>query len=171
MRPLVHDILMVSYTIAQAQHYVEVWRALTEHALFTETEETTEERFAAAMQELPAEDQAAVAQWSPSEWLGQITVENFTTYVDRMRNWVNTVPVFTIYVPVELPASELKDIAKLITESKGDDWLLEAKIDPNVMGGCAYILDDHYYDYSLHGRLTRHPEVMTEIFNSYEQGI
>lgn len=169
MQAVIRDILQGSHTIVQAQHYVEIWRTLTEQAVFSTDNRSLTEKFDEAKENLSLVDQLVVEQWSPADWLATITPENFPTFVERLREWVVTIPAFVVYVPVELPPNALRDLTQLLRDAKGEDWLLEIKIDPNVIGGCAFIVDDVYHDYSLHGRLQQQPEIISEILDVYDK--
>ena len=168
MKPIIQDILGVSRTIVEAEHFVELWRTATEQAIYRTEDTNRLERFRDVVATYAVADQEAIESWSPDAWLDQITVEDFPDYVSRLREWLKTVPVFTIYIPVALPKTELRALAQELRQIKGDEWLLETKVDPNVLGGCAFIVDDVYHDYSLHGRLRRQPEVIAAVFAAYE---
>ncbi len=169
MKLIIQDIIGVSISVLHAHHYLEVWRYLTEQAVFKNDNSSKEERFSQAMSRLSAEEKAVVAMWSPGEWLKDITDENFSTYVEGLREWINNVPLFTIYVPFELPREELVGFSEFLRSDNDKERLLEVKVDPNMIGGCAFIVDGVFYDYSLHGRLRRSPEIMSDIFNSYDE--
>ncbi len=167
MEAIYSDITKTSFTLTHVQHQVEVWRSLVESALFHEDDATPLERYAAAVSELPTTEQQLVAQWNPDQWLPTISTESFAHFLENLRVWAASVKTLVVYVPIELPELEVGLLAQTVRETYGPDSFVDVRIDPNVTGGCAFIVDEQYHDYSLHGQLKRHPEIMTEIFNTY----
>ena len=161
------DISHTSFTLTQLQHQVELWRELVETALFSNTSNTALERYQAAVARLPKTERQLVKQWDASQWLEKIDPETFTTYVERLREWAASVQAFVVYVPVELSELEEGILASAVRTQYDPESFVDVRIDPNVTGGCAFIHNEQYYDYSLHGELKRRPEVMSEIFNAY----
>ena len=161
------NISNTSFTLDQVHHQVEVWRSVVEAAIFQETKKPLAQRYHTAVAQLSAADRRLVEQWDETQWLEQITPETFTTYVERLRAWADSVPTLVVYVPVELPELEIGMLAAEVRAQLSGQHVLDMRIDPNVTGGCAFIHQEQYYDYSLHGRLMQQPKVLSEIFNAY----
>ena len=167
MEAICTDISKTSYTLTQVQHQVEVWRSVVETALFHETDETAQERYDAAVANLAKDEQEVAAQWDSTQWLPRITTETFSNYLEQLRAWAASVKTLVVYVPVELPGAEVSMLAQAVRSTYAEDSFIDVRIDPNVTGGCSFIVGEQYYDYSLHGQLKRYPEIMSEIFNAY----
>lgn len=161
------DIIKTSFTLTQVQHQVEVWRDLVETALFSSTAETSLDRYRAAVNQLPPEERRLVEQWDEKKWLERITTETFATYVEQLRGWATSVRTLIIYVPIELSELGVGLLASAVRSEYDPESFIDIRIDPNVTGGCAFIHEEQYYDYSLHGRLQKDPAVMSEILNAY----
>lgn len=161
------DITKTSFTLTQVQHQVEIWRDLVETALFSSTTETSLDRYRTAVNQLPPVERRLVEQWDETKWLERITTETFTTYVEQLRDWATSVRTLIIYVPVELPELEEGLLASAVRSEYDPESFIDVRIDPNVTGGCTFIHEEQYYDYSLHGRLKKDPAVMSEILNTY----
>ncbi len=59
------------------------------------------------------------------------------------------VPVLTILVPVELPEDKLSELGAWVRDQFKKQLILEVKINPGLIGGCALIWKGVYKDYSV----------------------
>ena len=170
MLSLKRNILRTSTTVDQAHYWLDVWQRVAEQAMFTADKSVTiSERYQEAILALEnAEEKKTLLDWD-KDWLSVVNPEEFPEYVAEMRAWLKHVPTFVLYVPALLDAAGVKMIHDWVIREMGEEWLMDLRVSANTLGGCAFITNERYYDYSLHGQLQRNPEVVRETLRSYEK--
>ena len=170
MDTLQTSLLASTYTVTALYHRIGVVQQLIEHVYYTagaDTSATLSERYQAAVAALPDADQRVVREWG-EDWLLAVdehTVHQFTT---ALREWVDTLPTMTIYVPVRLDETAAASIGTWCRAELADDMMMELLVDPAVVGGCAVIKEYTYHDLSLRTKLAAQPTVIPDIVGSYE---
>jgi len=73
--------------------------------------------------------------------------------VVEARKKIDSLEPLHLFLPKEIPDEELEKIANYLRESN-KNLLLEIKIEPELLGGCALSYKGVYKDYSLKTKLT-----------------
>ncbi len=169
MFSLKRNILESSTTADQAHHLLALWQEVMEQALYrADTAQTLLQRWRTAVADIENEgDREILEQWD-TEWLTTIVPEEFPDFASEMQHWLQRVPTFVVYVPVALDAAGVELLHRWVQQEMGEEWLLDLRVSANTLGGCAFIADEHWHDYSLHGQLQRQPEAVREALRSYE---
>jgi hypothetical protein len=112
------------------------------------------------------DDVLAVTAWG-DEAFSVFTSSNIRKYISALQKAVEVLPVMTLYIPVAFPETELADMATWCREQFAPQLLFNVRIDPKVAGGCAFVWNDTYHDFSFAAQSKKYPGVITEQLNTY----
>jgi hypothetical protein len=142
-------------------------RECAEVALFTDQSVDTAKAFQVALSNrAQKEDVVAMETWA-MEFVTSCTVNTLHTQLSVLQDAVDTLPVLTLYVPVLLPEVELATMAKWCREEVVQNVLFAIHVDAKVVGGCAFVWNDAYHDFSFTARSKKHPDLITQKLHSY----
>lgn len=77
------------------------------------------------------------------------TSENFNTLIDEIEKEFEKLPIVVMYVPISLPFDEIKKLGEWVRTNITANVLMDVKVDPEVVGGCAFVWNGVYHDFSL----------------------
>jgi F0F1-type ATP synthase delta subunit len=100
-------------------------------------------------------------------WLGSISGDTMRERIDAVRAQVDALPRLVLYVPTLLDAEGLDKIGSWLRTSFPETYLLDIEVDPQVIGGCAFIKNGQYVDYSFSARLRSQSNLIPEVIASY----
>ena len=78
-----------------------------------------------------------------------ITADNFRDVLVSVKEEEKNLPHLTLYVATILPPVEVEKLGKWAREHIAPGLFLDLEIDSNVVGGCAFVWNGIYHDYSL----------------------
>ncbi len=87
--------------------------------------------------------------------------------LDTVQEEVAGVPAITLYVPVRFNIMQVEQLGKWFRENVQPNILLSLRIDPRTTGGCAFIWNDEYHNYSLRYYIEKEREEIDKVFNKY----
>lgn len=87
------------------------------------------------------------------------------------RDEIDKIEVLTIVLPYELPAGSLKKIGREVKEINGSGILLDFKIDPKLIGGCALVYKGKMRDYSMKAALEEKSSQIRNNLNNFVAAI
>lgn len=96
-----------------------------------------------------------------------LTTTTFQKEISALHATVDTLPVMVLYVAVVLPEVELADMAHWCRRECAPALLFDIQIDPQVVGGCAFVWNDTYHDFSFRSQNLKHPGLITKRLNTY----
>lgn len=102
----------------------------------------------------------------PDESLTHITQESFQGVLDEINKAVAHAPEAVLYVPVELPAAEVQRLCEWFRKNVVSDVYLDMSVDGNVIGGCAFVWNGVYHDFSLRYYLEAHKTELRALIRS-----
>ncbi len=90
-------------------------------------------------------------EWLQSlgECTGQFNRENLNDWIIKLQKQAETLERLTTYFAVDLPEENVRQVAKFIRENFKQGLLVDVKIDPSLIAGCALVYKGVYKDYSL----------------------
>lgn len=112
------------------------------------------------------EDAQAILQWGEEVW-GNFTEHNLVEEMVSLKNELLTLPILTVYVPVQFTPDAEAVLGVWCKEHIGKNLMLELLIDPNVTGGCAFVSHDTFHDYSLKRAFDSNKGIVAELLSSY----
>ncbi|MCL4398032.1 F0F1 ATP synthase subunit delta [Patescibacteria group bacterium] len=86
---------------------------------------------------------------------------------DKAREEIKTIEPLYLYLPAQVPEENLQSIVGKLRRDYGDRFLIEIKIDPALLGGCALSYKGIYKDYSLKAKLEKNREALKKEFDKF----
>lgn len=93
--------------------------------------------------------------------------ENIQT-LHELEQHIHTLPSVVVYLPLIFADDEIAKIAGWFRSNVRKDMILEVKIDANVTGGCAFIWNSTYYDFSLRYFMRKERAQLVSMLNAYD---
>lgn len=157
-----------TYTVDRARRYLQLLEDGLETVWYHSDQSTpVPERLYAALATMASPSELAVVKQWGTDWLTELSASNFKEKLQEVEAWVETAPRLTLYVPVALDEAAETTLGQWCRESLVSVQFLEWSVDANTVGGCAFISNDHYYDYSLTTRFHEQTEALRSIIASY----
>ena len=111
-------------------------------------------------------DVQAFSEWGDSVW-GLFSPHAVAEVIQALKAQSEMLPMLKLYVPVLFEPEKVASLGQWAREQIAPHILLEMHIDPAVTGGCAFVFNDTYHDYSLHRAFAAHKGVVRELLNTY----
>jgi len=91
---------------------------------------------------------AAIATWG-EEKLAEYSAENLYDRIRALKQAVRTLPKLTLYVPVHFAPAQTERIGAWCRSTIAPDIILDLRIDPAAVGGCAFVYNSSFHDVSF----------------------
>ena len=106
------------------------------------------------------------------EWIKKFEKEKLQPIVvyealDTVQEDLAGMPSVTLYLPVRFTSEQVEDFGKWFRENVQPNILLTIRIDPRATGGCGFVWNNVYYDFSLRYYINKQQEEITTMFNKY----
>lgn len=88
--------------------------------------------------------------------------DNVYQMFEELEQTIKKIEPLTLYLPFELPENELAKIGAQLRHDFGQNFLMEVKIDPSLLAGCALIWKGVYKDYSLKRKIEENRQKILE---------
>lgn len=156
-----------TYTVADMRRRLGLLRECVNRSLFSDQTIDPVVTFTATLAAHGREeDVVAVTAWG-DQVMSRLTVATMQQQMAALQAAVDALPVMTLYIPVSFPESELALIAAWCREAIAPDLLFAVRIDPKVAGGCAFVWNNNYYDFSFTALSKKQPHIITRKLNAY----
>ncbi len=86
----------------------------------------------------------------------------------QIKKEAEELPVITIYFPASFSQKELKDIGVWLRKNVDISILMEVFVDKNMIGGCGFIWNNTYHDFSFRNFVARHTNELQLMLNEYD---
>jgi len=158
-----------TYTISSAHQRLGLLRQVMEEVFFgSDTPEASvAKRYQAAVANLSPLERQAVTALGVSH-LDDWKAESIHHTLTALLQWLDVQPVITLYVPVVFADRQIEILGQWFREEISDDVWLDIMVDPNVVGGCALIVNNIYHDLSLRTFLADDRTIVPKIIARYE---
>ncbi len=93
--------------------------------------------------------------------------KNIYDLIDYLENEIKNARVLIIYIPFSLPETELVKLSNKLRATYGPNFLIETKLDPQLIGGCALVWQGIYKDYSIKQKIKNNQENILTTFRQY----
>lgn len=164
---LIATITTSTFTVATIHRRVGLLRECVEAALFHESGEDFMSVLTSCVEEKGSQsDATAIMAWG-EDVLRTFTRANIATTMTAVHTAIEALPVFTLYIPVMFPEEDIADIGMWCRAECGATVLLDIHIDPNVVGGCSFVWNDTFHDFSFRSRMKTQPGVVTNALSEY----
>jgi F0F1-type ATP synthase delta subunit len=101
--------------------------------------------------------------------VAEINVSNIERYFTKLKEEIGLLEVLPLYLPTELPETEIFKISIWCRKQISPHILLDVHIDESVVGGCAFVHDNKYYESSFRRLIVKHPDIITGIIDQYAE--
>lgn len=129
-----------------------ILRECIEYAVYTDTGLSQEEECRNFLDKVESQDDAdAVWKWG-AEVFNAFNQQNTSSLIHELQEKVHAMPLLIVYIPVEFPQEEIVKLGDWCRAHIDENIVLEIHIEPTVVGGCAFVWNDTYHDFSFHGR-------------------
>jgi len=160
-------MLRNTYTGNDLHRRMGILRQCVEHALFTQGDISFDQACEAFLSDDVLEgDAQAVRQWG-AQVLTAFTQQNISAHMNDLHAEVDLLPVLTLYIPKELPHEEIDSIGLWSRAQCDEKVLLDIHIDPEVVGGCGFVWNDTYHEFSFRSKIKEQTGVITELLSGY----
>lgn len=146
-----------------------VLRECIEYAVYTNTDKTQEEECIEFLSKIENQDDADVIKAWGGELFNAFNQQNTSHLLHDLQEKAHAMPLLIVYVPVAFPETEIQKMAVWAREKMDSDMLLEMHIEPTVVGGCAFVWNDTYHDFSFHGRRQEVLDAIAEEMEKYAE--
>ena len=96
----------------------------------------------------------------------QFTADNLDTILEQLDQRIEKLDQLTIYFAIDLPQNKLDEVVQKIRQQIKPEVLVNAKIDPSLIGGCAMVWKGIYKDYSLKKKIEDSKNQIIEQFKT-----
>lgn len=155
---IVDRILLGTYTYTDALRRV---RTLKQYLL--------NQVFASALKNFSAESEADNAWLSGlgAEVFSLFTQQNIYLLSDQIEQSIKKITPLIIYLPFEIPQGEVVRVGMKLRQDYGKHFLVEFRIDPNLIAGPAFVWNSIYKDYSVRSRIEQNRQQILDIIKGY----
>ena len=160
-------ILENTFTVSALEARLGVVRLAVEQVVYESSEVPLSERWREALLDLSSPATAGVVAWG-TDWLAAADSQALAGVPGTLATWLDTLPTFTVYVPVTFTNEAAKPLATWARAQLAPTTILSLQVDEDVVGGCGFIYNNEYYERAL---ISRGQEllaaVITEVVASY----
>jgi F0F1-type ATP synthase delta subunit len=112
------------------------------------------------------DDVQAVLAWGEPV-LAAFTREDVHKKMIDLHAAIEDLPLLTLYIPMEFSSAEMTTIGQWCRTQCDQSILLDVHIDAHVVGGCAFVWNDTYHEFSFRSRIKEQAGVITNTLSSY----
>ena len=162
---LLHTILNKAYTKSDALRRLHLLREYLEQSLFSTDSNLTLNDFL-DQQNSSDEDYYIMTSWKKSLY-NSITQENLYKIINAISEEIKSYPTIIIYLPHKPENKDIKKIGSWFHKNISENILIDIKTDEEKIGGCAFVRNGIYFDYSLHHYIQKNRESILNLINEY----
>jgi len=166
---LLSHIVENTYTVGDIHRRLGTLRQTVEHVLFTQSNIPFMEacaEFLSRTDEVDTQDVRALEQWGEPVFKA-FTQQNVAARISSLQTEIDMLPVLTLYIPVEFPAEEITFLGQWARTHCHESVMMDVHIDPAVVGGCAFVWNDAYHEFSFRTRIKEHVGIITTTLSDY----
>lgn len=90
--------------------------------------------------------------------------QNVYKLLEGLEQKIKQMEYVTLYVAFEIPYHEVIRIGRFLRENYGPNFLMELKLDPNIIGGCTLVKNGVYKDFSVRQKIQDNKAKILEVF-------
>ncbi len=101
------------------------------------------------------------------DFLKSFSKDNLSTNIEQLKKGLQEISPLIIYIPVDLPKTDKISIAQKVRSNYGPNFLVDFKLDPTLIAGCALIWQGRYKDISLRKKIEDQKESILTVLRNY----
>jgi len=146
-------ILQNTFVLADLHRRVDLLQQFLEHSFFTDDPQKKDpvrsiRAYYAEADEDIRQHVEAITAWGP-DFFASFNARDLYEKVKEFKQFIELLPRITLYVPVRLAPSRAGSIGSWCRTNIRKDLILDLKVDPAVVGGCAFAYEHAFHDLSL----------------------
>lgn len=149
-------ILQDSYSLSSVKHHLRVLKAQLSRGFFG----------AEAIKDLSDADLIWISSL-PKDFLTRFNKDNLSQIFSELEAKINQIQTLIIYIPFESNDEIAKAISTKIKETFQKQILLDIKLDPGLIGGCALSFKGIYKDFSIRARIEEKKSELSKNFKQF----
>lgn len=169
--PLLQRILSHTYTKSDFYRTLDVVQEYLEHAFYN-TDDTDDTNHTERLVRYAESQGDVLVAEHLKEWgepvLSVFTRENLYEKLKELKSAFEGLPEIVLYAPVLFGKEEVLTIGGWCRENLDRNIVLSMHVEPGVVGGCAFVWNGTYYDFSLDYFLEKKKEEITHLIRSYD---
>lgn len=163
MSPKLSDlILRTSFTQNEAIKRLTILKDYLSSKIFGS--ELTQSRWS----ELLLEENQSWFTGLDSIFLGQINASNIEDIFQEALSEIKKIEILTIFTAIDLPEEEVISIAVYLRQTYGPHFLIDTKLDPNIIAGAVLTWKGIQKDYSLRQKINQNRKQILGLLANYE---
>ena len=170
MHPLLQKMCVATYTVDDLHRRLGLLQVSLEEVLYHTDAHNTLSRKELCLASISTtashDDVLAMSLWD-TEVFETCTVENITATIAHLKKDIELLPRFELYVPTLFDAQGFALIGEWVRTNIHAQSLLDIRIDPSVIGGCAFVHNSAYHNYNFSYFQKVHKGEITKLLSSY----
>lgn len=165
---LLKTMLSNTYTFHTMRHRLALLKEFLETTVYAaEQSQSPEMNLDTFLQQYQDDPSAqAMREWG-SEFFSAFTAETMYDLIAAISDALEKLPSVTVYVPILFNEQEIASIGEWFRTNIHEHTMLDVRVDPSVVGGCGFVWNGHYYDYSFAYFLNKHRDELVAYLDSY----
>lgn len=164
---LLDNLLNTTYTNTAAHRRLGLLRHGLEVVLYQDEQESVTAGWQAYTATIDNPADRTTLQALGTDWLASVTTSNVASTLEQLQTELALLPVFRLTVPCTLDEDAAATISDWCRTNLQPKVLLALTVDPDTVGGCAFVWNDVYHEYTLSTRLRAAPRTIPELLQTY----
>lgn len=162
-------VLRTTFTTADFYRRVDMLRESLEHHFF---ESNAHDASAAQIlgwyrgRDVTEADREAISAWG-GDVLGAMSEGNLHERIEALKHAIDALPKLVLYVPVPLTEPHIIKLGAWCREHVSPQIMLELHVDPSSTGGCSYVYNDVYRDFSFSYFVSKRRNELVKLLHAY----
>lgn len=102
----------------------------------------------------------SMMEWG-EDMLNKFDSNNLYDFISKIQGKKDELPTITLYVPVDLNEENISGIGKWFRGNINKNMIIDLHVDHNASGGCMFVWNGVYYDFSLNYFMNLHRDEIT----------
>jgi hypothetical protein len=167
---LLQRILSNTYTKSDFYRSISAVQEFLEHAFYNTDDNDDSNHTERIVKHAHASGDVAVAEriegWGDPV-LSVFTRENLYEKLKELKGEVESLPELALYVPVAFGHREIEHIGRWCREHIDRKVVLSLSVEPEVVGGCAFVWKGTYHDFSLQYFIQKKEGEIARLISAY----
>lgn len=108
-----------------------------------------------------------IEEWG-NEVFAIFSAENIYNQIRDLKEMVENLPELVLYVPVDITGKNIESIGQVVREKFGAQVMIDLMIESNALGGCAFVWNGKYHDFTLNYFLKEKQSEVANLIRSYD---
>jgi len=109
----------------------------------------------------------ALAEWG-DEFYAEFEKGNSVNMLNAIKEELGLLPTIQIYFPAMFSAEEFKSVGEWLRKNINENILMEVSIDMDMIGGCGFVWNGVYHDFSFRNFIAKHTDELASMIREYD---